>query len=226
MIPVIPNHVQQALDRLITQYKNRPGVQGLVGSLVYPWQEIEQTLSDLNTLRAVDTATGAQLDGLGSIVGIERGQLSDNDYRVRIKAKILINISEGEPEIIITAYSLLTGASVTFLQELPPCGVGLMSDGSIPAGQEELFAELIKSALAAGVRLDSMGHFDASNPFSFDGAVAPTGGGYGSIYDSAAGGMLAGLYLFGLPYAFDGPDPTTLGYGSVYDPAEGGRFAT
>ena len=201
-------------------------MRGLVGSVVYPIQEIESTLEDLNTLRSIDTATGAQLDGLGSIVGIERGILNDEDYRTRIKAKILINISEGEPEIIITAYSLLTGSSVTFLQEHYPAGVGLMSDGSIPPGQEDLFAELIQSALSAGVRLDSLGYFDPSNPFSFDGAVAPAGGGFGSIYNSAAGGKLAGLYMYGLPFAYNGTDPNTLGYGTVYDPVVGGRFAT
>ena len=226
MITPISNHVQQALNRLITQYADKPLMRGLLASFVTPVQEIEGVLEELNVQRAIDTAVGVQLDGLGSIVGIARNNLGDEPYRIRIKARILINISEGEPEIIIAVFALLTGSSLTVLQEYPPCGVGLFGDGVIPSGQEDLFASLIKSALAAGVRLDAMGYFDSSNPFSFDGLVSPTGGGFGSIYDGAVGGMLGGLYGFGFYHAFAGPDPETLGYSSVFDSAEGGRYAT
>jgi hypothetical protein len=167
-----------------------------------------------------------QLDGLGAIVGIDRMGLDDDTYRVRIKARVLINISEGEPEIVMSIYRMLTGGTTSQIFESFPATVELFSDGVIPPGQEDLFASLVQSALAAGVRLGAMGYYDSENPFSFAGDVSPAGNGFGSIYDANAGGRFAGLYWFGPLFGYDGTTPGIGGFGTVYNPAIGGRFAS
>jgi len=226
MIPIIVNHIDQALDRLITQYKDRDGIRALVSAFCAPIQTLEDAIIDMNISRTIDGSVGVQLDGLGAIVGIERLGLEDFDYRIRIKAKVLINISEGEPEIIIAAFNLLTESTVTILQEYYPGGVGLSSDGVIPLNQIDIVAELIEKALSAGVRLDSMAYFDPVNPFSFDGTLNPAGGGFGSLYDAGVGGKFAGLYSFGKLFGFSGSDMTLGGFGSIYDPNLGGMIAS
>jgi hypothetical protein len=226
MIATIVNHTSQAISRLITQYGNQPNLQGLVGALISPVQAIEDALNQLNMFRLIDQATGVQLDGLGKIVGIARFGLSDNDYRFWIKAAVLINISDGEPETVLAIYNLLTETTSGMIFEYYPASVGLSSDGLISAGNEDLVAGLVLSALPAGVRLDSLGYYDSSNPFSFDGTVSPQGAGFGSIYDSTLGGIWGGYYAFGAQFGFQGTDQTEAGFGSIYDPALGGKLAS
>ena len=194
MIEQINYHVDQALARLLEQYKSKPRIKSVISSICTPIQGIQTVTNELNTLRTINGSVGQQLDNLGTIVGIQRGELTDAQYRLWIKAKVLINISDGEPEIVIQAYTLLTEGSTTYLTEFFPGAIGLMSDGVIPSGLESTVAHLIKQCLSAGVRIDTLGYFSPINPFSFDGIIAPLGGGYGSIYDANIGGEFAGLY--------------------------------
>ena len=113
-------HAEEARDRLITQFRNKPIIQALLDTYSAQVQEIEAVLFDLMTERWLATAQGAQLDGLGAIVGEDRQGRSDTDYRVAIQARILINRSEGTPEQLIEIASLLSqGSSITLTEYFP-----------------------------------------------------------------------------------------------------------
>ena len=58
--------------------------------------------------RVVGVAVGAQLDVLGRIVGEARLGDPDANYRLRIKAGILLNVSSGTPEELLAIFRLLT----------------------------------------------------------------------------------------------------------------------
>jgi hypothetical protein len=64
-------------------------------------QPIEDTAQAMILQKNVDDAEGAQLDALGKLVGQGRAGLSDELYRKYIKAKIVVNRSDGVVEDLI-----------------------------------------------------------------------------------------------------------------------------
>jgi hypothetical protein len=113
-------------------------------------QELEDATYDVATKRGVDTATGAVLDLVGEIVGQTRPVgIGDSDYRDLIRFKIQMNSSGGEPERLVLAVQVLTGATEIFIVE-GYCSVWIyFSATSFPAN---IFSMLYKLK-AAGVKL-------------------------------------------------------------------------
>jgi len=222
----IADHVDQAKARLIQQYKERPRVEGTIEAFTQGAQDLETTAKDLNEKRGLDTSTGAQLDGVGLIVGEERrpGE-SDTDYRVRIKARIGINLSQGQPERMIETFQILTGAPIVLLQELMSGAVALSSEISF-ATQEEVddIIRIMESVAPAGVRVDYIGIFSTlADSFAFAGNLA--GEGFSSTATPAQGGKFATLVLRNGEFAFDGSDVAAEGFGTIGDPLVGGQFS-
>lgn len=226
MFTVITDHVQQAQKRLISQYFGIRSIEGTVEALVNPIQDIEYMLNDLNTQRTLDASIGVQLDNLAGIVAITRfGGESDDHLRLRVKAQILVNMSQGQPEIIISAFKLLTGAQLVLLDELYPAAVLLESEYIFPdqATVDQIIG-ILQDVVAGGVRVDGIVTFDAVSPFAMDGNLP--GAGFGDLNDITAGGLFATLNLFDGEFAFDGDDPAGLGFGAIADPLVGGEFVS
>lgn len=84
---------------LILQYHNKPKAKATVEAVtsVLP----DELIQEVNNGFSVDTAVGKQLDTLGSIVGVDRSYidedeyklLNDDDFRILIKLKIISNSS-------------------------------------------------------------------------------------------------------------------------------------
>ena len=83
----IPNHEEQAKDRLIAFFKSKQKVVDLIGIYAERWQIIENVFEDLRTLFDLDNAFGDIQDKLGSILGIDRMGVDDTQYRVFLKAR-------------------------------------------------------------------------------------------------------------------------------------------
>lgn len=111
----IHNHREQALSRLVEQFKDKPGIEALISAYIAPIQRLEDTLCQMLHERALAaggeprTAVGAQLDLLGKIVGFrQRGQLNDDEYERLIEAMKLANKSNGVIEDFIAITILVT----------------------------------------------------------------------------------------------------------------------
>lgn len=222
MITEILDHVDQAKARLIQQYKNKPRIGAIIEAFIEEIQEIESMFKDLNLNRSLETATGNTLDRLGDIVGVARspGQ-SDSEYRISIKAKISQNISQGEPERLISTFQLLKGAALVLLQENYPAAIHIGTPVPI-ADQDEanMLMEIMERTAAAGVRIEGLISFDPGEPFAFDGALP--GFGFGDDTNPLAGGKLAFLWEPTIDFAFDGDDPNAGGFGHIQDSLVGG----
>jgi len=167
---VITDYCNRALDRLTEQFETKTRIATLICAFTAEVQEIELVIYDLLIKRSLDASTGAQLDGVGEIVGKERepGQ-SDEDYRTAIRIQIGINNGSGEPETLITAFKELTNANIILYQENYPAGVSMYSDGGIVPN---LKTEMEKIA-PAGVNLNLVvSGSDPSETFAF----SPEGG--------------------------------------------------
>lgn len=186
----ISDHIAQAKARLIEQYKEKPKIEGLLEAIVKPLQDLEDLFLALGTERWIDSAIGAQLDVVGKIVGAQRevGQ-NDDDYRLVIKAQIIMNLNQGTPEEIIAAAKFFIGSIFIWYLEVYPAAVDIFSSTVIPESNRAKIRAQLKKFLPAGVSLDSFGQFDETNPFIFSG-----GSGFGDVDDSNVGGLLADLY--------------------------------
>ena len=224
MSSYISTHIIDAEGRLLQQYKNKPNLSALLDSLVGPIQSLEDAARDLSINRGVNSAVGVQLDRLGDIVGLTRNHLSDDVYRLRIKVRIIQNLSQGEPDRLLQVFQFLVGATNVHYEEHYPAGSALVANAPIPAGQETFFYENIQNIAPAGARVDYIGTVPADVPFIFAGGQAP-GGGFGDLNNSLVGGGFGSMAIpTGLQFKFAGQNPDNLGFGDLRDPYMGGRL--
>jgi len=113
-------HLEEALAQLAEQFKRKPNVEALLAAFVAQVQELEGVLFDLMEDRAIDTAAGIQLDGLGIIVNEERQGRDDSAYRQAIRARVVLNTSSGTPEDIIEIARAVLGDLEIEIQESYP----------------------------------------------------------------------------------------------------------
>lgn len=97
---------------LIDHFQSKENFVSLFSTYAEQTQELEDTFFDLFNGFQLDTAEGAQLDAIGEIVGADRGGLSDTNYRFRIRARVLLNVTSGTPnQILAIVAAVLAGAS-------------------------------------------------------------------------------------------------------------------
>lgn len=194
MFTPITTHVQQALARLLTQYSRAPLFQGLLTALINPIQDIENALTDMNTLRYLPEAVGQQLDNIGQIVGISRlvGQ-SDASYLIAILTQIQINTSDGTPEQLISLFFILTAATQILFFEFFPGDYMIQSPfdpGSTDAADQII--SILQTASPAGVNCDGIVAYAATTSFAYAGITVALG--YGTVIDPTVGGTYPILY--------------------------------
>ena len=226
MITQIFDHVVQAKNRLLRQYKDKPYIEGMVEAFVSEFQNIEASAFDMFTSQALDYAVGTQLDNFGKIVVQGREGFDDDFYRILLRAKIGINNSSGLPSDVINTAQLLTQATLVHNQNLGNGNIGLGVDTDIdPSFLDFIFTNLEKT-IAAGCRIAFLVSFDPDESFSFDG-VGPIGLGFSSLAAPLTGGKLAYLNRrTGPKFAFGSiggvADPSGSGFGAIADPLAGG----
>lgn len=76
----IVNYIEEARERVTEQFKTKEVFDKYLQLLIQGQMEIEDTLKQLMQLRSIDTATGAQLDNIGEIVGQQRELLEADLY--------------------------------------------------------------------------------------------------------------------------------------------------
>ena len=225
-ITKIDNHVEQALDRRLQQWKCAENLEKMLISLMAGTQELEQTFIDLRDARlGVNEAYGEQLDRIGDIVGQTRLNFDDDFYRILLLARIGSNISNGEPERIIDVLKLFTIANFVHYMNINDAEIQLGSDGIINPLTVEFLLTNMQRVVVGGVRINHLCIYDGEDSFSFNGNNTKTiGKGFGSIYDVNAGGKFAQCYTVKNGFSFDGNSTSDNGFGTIADSLVGGVF--
>ena len=155
------------------------------------WQDLEDALQDFYNCRDIDGVTGVLLDIAGEMVGESRNGRSDEDYRAAIKLKIILNVSNGEPETLVQSLRIFVNAtSITYVEKWP-AKVGLTFASTVLplAG----LREKIEQIAPAGVKID-LGWVSEAPFFGFDGEgglpADPDTLGFGEDNDATEGGFL------------------------------------
>lgn len=148
----ITDHAARALSRVLTQDREKPPLEGLLSEPGVRAQTLEDAAWDLLSRLGVDDSFGAQLDGIGRIVGEARAGANDEDYRPRLKARIRLNLSSGTVPDIVAIFQLLAAEprTVAFVAQYPAAFV-LRVFGSASADAAAL-TKILRAAAAAGVR--------------------------------------------------------------------------
>jgi len=223
-IATITNHVERALNRVLTQYREKERQNAFIQAFAEEMQNIEDVLIGLIDGRALDTAVGEQLDGLGEIVGQDRGVFGDDFYRILIFVKIGQNTSQGGPEKIINIFKLLTEADLVHYINLNTGSIMLGTDVDISEDNIDFIYRNMELVAAGGVRIDHIVCFDPDEPFAFSGPNTTSPGEGFSDITGSTGGKFAVLKRRGIAFSFDGNDVDGGGFGSLKDPIVGGKF--
>lgn len=162
----INNHVEQAEDRLLQQYKESRVFNIFLDAIIAQVQVIEDQCDLLYRERSLLTAYGYQLDGIGKIVGLKRNGLDDEDYRDALIAQIEINVSGGEPESIINAIRKILRPKTIDYFDIYPAYYQLFVQTDETANN---LAPLVQSMTPAGVGKAIITLGTEGTPFKFGG---------------------------------------------------------
>jgi hypothetical protein len=188
-------HATLGLARMLWQYRSeQPRLQGFLEAFLNDCQSIEDVTLQVLTGRWPLTAIGVQLDTLGKIVGQERGTLTDDQYRLYILARIMVNKGNGRVEELIDICEIL-GCETIYVDEGTAeirIDVSGVTDGN-------LIGDLISDAKAGGVRLtwiwnaqDDTDCFQMASTLGADDTDATTGFGDLTGATQTTGGYFSG----------------------------------
>lgn len=195
------SHVEEGIDRLLEQFKDKPRILAWVTALLGQVQEIEDALYQLYWERLLDNAVGAQLDGIGQIVVLDRQGFDDEPYRAFLRAKIRVNLSNGKTEELIYILKLILGddAEPIHLVQMHPASQQVyLTDVQYDA--YFIYSKFWAKAKAAGVgSLFTYSKQARANTLlltsSHGGVTTTTSQNPGSSYTSGiGGGMLSGSF--------------------------------
>lgn len=97
-----------AQNRFVDVFREKADLLSFMTALTDETQALENAFFQLFTGFNVNTAVGTQLDAIGAVVGVSRNGATDTVYRIRVRARIMINLSSGTPNQILRMVNLLT----------------------------------------------------------------------------------------------------------------------
>lgn len=169
------NRIAKAIANLLTQFKGQPNLEALVASFVSEAQALEFVFIDLALLRALANAEGAQLDGLGSIVGEDRLGRNDTDYKAAIESRIRINRMNSRIEDVILAMKLTLDGTYELTEPGDASILVYLKEAWAPGSDPSLdtLTAALKRAKGAGI-LGLFQYAEAAEAFTFQFASGDT----------------------------------------------------
>lgn len=136
-----------------------------------------------------DSAIGGRFRYIGEpIIGLR--QLSDEEYRVFIKARIARNMTSSTPENIIDQVKYIFSIPLVLLVDGDLC-YEISIGKTLSLNEKAILTDTDIIPKTAGVRLKYMVEFDSTQYFGFQGL--PNALGFGSINNANLGGLLGNL---------------------------------
>jgi hypothetical protein len=162
MIAQITTHVADAIARLPEQHKQplTEKIQALVSIYAARMQTLENVLFQilLGRFPFIDTAIGEQLDQIGRLVLLDRNGLSDTEYRIRLRARLLVLRSRGTTEDIIGVVKALIldgapDATVEVQNEYPASVVVRLLGDDVSDALADVIISFLRKTKSGGVRI-------------------------------------------------------------------------
>jgi len=154
------------------------------------YQDLENKAIDMQKITSIDEAEGVVLDNLGALVGIKRTSADDNVYRLYIKAKAIINASNGQLNELLDALELISDNTSFII--ICPMALDLYAD--ITEDEAKIVYNMFKGAVVAGVKIMTIQPV-SDGCFGFDGAEDSAT--FGSKEDPNVGGVFSHIIYKG-----------------------------
>ena len=162
-------------------------------------EKIRTTLREIDAILDLENAYGKTLDLYGARVGQARGQATDDQYRVLIKAKIVRNLSNGSiPSFIesICATFSCAPTEIVISEMADTCALKIDSlplSAITKAGfSTSQTVAIIESLLPVGARLDSF-LFNGTFEFAASEGVYTEGKGFTDVEGGEGGGYFGAI---------------------------------
>lgn len=146
-------HSANAVAHLIDEFR-KPRWSALLSAIVDEYQVCEDTLFQILAAFDVDTAVGEQLDFLGKQVGERRDNRVDADYRAAVRARMLVNRSNGKIEELYAIILALFPDAVASVTEFPPASIVVDITAALGGVTLQTVATLLHQARLGGVRMN------------------------------------------------------------------------
>lgn len=194
-VDIITTHTADAINRLILQYKNADNIKGIITVFANEIQELENVTHAMFLNRTIDNATGEVLDQIGLIVGQLRQGTSDNVYRVRIKFRIGVNISNGTVNEVATLFKLITSSTEVRVLNLDNATIEIQYAPALDPEIETFVFNNMQDVVAGGVQIGAFTETDLDDGFVLGSATGGvfSGKGLGDLNDANIGGELASI---------------------------------
>ena len=206
------NYTADGLDKLLIYLKGKPNLEALLSVYLDKYQAIENLLYFyLEGQTSVDDADGVFLDAKGAKVGQDRNGMADALYRLYIKARILVNSSNGTANELIAIIRTLednAAAAIEYTEYYPKTALIRINNRAL--AEYEVYYGLLNAAKPAGTRLHLLYAPTESNDdnlFTFGDSTAPSTSATQGFNDfpggpsDPTGGKLLGVFYS----AADGP---------------------
>lgn len=186
----ITTHAADAVARLLEQFRTGASMPALVRTFAAQAQAAEDALWDVLVLRQLASATGAQLDVLGRVLGQPREGRADADYVLWLRARMLINLGSGRPEDLLAIFAAVTqGSTGLQLEEQFPASIVLRisSASTVDPAQAAAILQLakaggVKAVLEAATSIDTTSFAMDPNGAGFDDGTGTVGGTFAEAY--------------------------------------------
>lgn len=145
----IATHIEDGLDKLLEQYKQKPRIEAWHVAYLRQFQKIEDAILDVIIGRLIDYAEGVQLDVIGRIVGEFRQDRIDALYRLFIRARIRINRSLGRLLDLTEVFAIVSSVPA-LIDEYSPQAV-LLECLAETENDPVLIFDMLRDTKAGGV---------------------------------------------------------------------------
>ena len=193
MYEPISDHVEQAKNREVWQYKGKPNRDALTEIHVGRIQVLEDINSRLLSEQSLSNSAGVQLDLFGTDYDVFREGRGDEDFRVAIQTKLNLLRSSGQVNILLFNLQRLAGGRQVSLRQVFPLTLLMwifVDDFGDITGAEaariDAAMQEIKAAgvgLEIGLQLNATAFIISDNP-----SGGPAGQGVATLIDGSDGG--------------------------------------
>lgn len=163
----VADHNAEMLDRRLEQFRDKQRFSDLLSVFAAQIQGLENALFQILDETDIDSAVGAQLDGIGEIVGEERAGREDDAYRIAVRTRIALNTSQGTVEDLLALALAISGGTQARLAEYFPASFVINIIDSLPAGTDpNRIQAVVQSGKPAGVGASTV--INTAPPFQYD----------------------------------------------------------
>lgn len=175
IVQKIDTHVTDALNRLLTQYRGLTYMTGLLSAIIQQIQNFEDAAYPVGSQCQLYNGTtypavGAQLDGIGQLVNLDRNGLTDAEYLLLILGTISANFSDTTWTSMLNTIKLMTQASNISTFNHYPASVSIaLVDPQIDSSLWGLVGNVLQASLGAGINLCYIIVYNPASVFAFSG---------------------------------------------------------